>query len=513
MIGRAGAGVVRRTADAGERTDLWRCRKKAFGAVGRLTPNYVTMDVVVPLGRLPEMVRAVGRITAENEVRIATAFHAGDGNLHPGVHFDEHDPASKRRAHRAADAIMVEALRLGGSLTGEHGVGLEKLHVVGRQIDKTSAGLMHDICRLFDPDYICNPDKALPRLSDESSEVPPVPTEVDFRWDSLTVTAPADTDLAVIQTRALDRGFWIPVGAVLPRRENPGLGTAGTVGEMIDHLVGGPSLLGCGTVRDYLLEVWAETGDGRLFHAGAPVVKDVAGFDLTRLLCGSAGMLARLRGATFQLKPVPECAALWQLQTAGVGPDDEALAELCRELAGWGDDLAAPVCIADGFEVGARGVVLLAAGRERSWDLGQKEEAVSRWAARSGLVLQTRERFPFRGVRELGEHPALPAWACRCRDWTFLARRPGSRGLLPGLAAGRMVWQGAPPLLWVPQAAWEPDPSWHADTWCRAGRVTWPGAPDRSVPGHLLAGLKEIFDPAGLLGEPDWLAEQREEAP
>ena len=88
----AGATQVRLAADAVERAELWKCRKKAFGAVGRLTPSYVTMDVVVPLGRLPHLVTAIQEIKARHGVKVSTAFHAGDGNLHPGVHYDDRDP-------------------------------------------------------------------------------------------------------------------------------------------------------------------------------------------------------------------------------------------------------------------------------------------------------------------------------------------------------------------------------------------------------------------------------------
>ncbi|PIE76318.1 hypothetical protein CSA17_02860 [bacterium DOLJORAL78_65_58] len=130
ILREAGAREVRAARDDAERQELWKCRKKAFGAVGRLTPSYVTMDVVVPLGRLPELVRRIQEIKTEHGVDISTAFHAGDGNLHPGVHYDDRDPASARRAHAAADAIIRAALALDGSVTGEHGVGIEKRHAL-----------------------------------------------------------------------------------------------------------------------------------------------------------------------------------------------------------------------------------------------------------------------------------------------------------------------------------------------------------------------------------------------
>ncbi|MBM4129925.1 FAD-binding protein, partial [bacterium] len=115
LLRAAGARTVRRAADADERAALWQCRKRAFGAVGRLSPNYVSMDVVVPLGELPGLVAEIRRVRERHGVRIATAFHAGDGNLHPAVHYDERRAGDAERAHAAADDIIRAALARRGS--------------------------------------------------------------------------------------------------------------------------------------------------------------------------------------------------------------------------------------------------------------------------------------------------------------------------------------------------------------------------------------------------------------
>ena len=173
LLLQAGAREVRRAADEAERLELWKCRKKAFGAVGRLAPGYVTMDVVVPLGELPGLVSQIQVIKRKHDVAIATAFHAGDGNLHPGVQYDDRDGDQTRRAHAAADEIIRDALARGGSCTGEHGVGLEKLHAVPWQIDAEFAGLQQKIKSLFDPDNLLNPGKMLPPPDSVFADRPP----------------------------------------------------------------------------------------------------------------------------------------------------------------------------------------------------------------------------------------------------------------------------------------------------------------------------------------------------
>ncbi len=325
-----GAREVRQAVDQQERLALWNCRKKAFGAVGRVTPCYVTMDVVVPLGRLSDLVHAIGKIKQQFGLEIATAFHAGDGNLHPGVLYDDRDVDHTQRAHAAAERIITTALELGGSVTGEHGVGIEKIHALCQQLDPTAARLMHGIKALFDPRQLCNPGKSLPPVGAVSTGGRPAPDTVHFQWDSLTVTAPAQTGFEQIQASALKRGFWVPLGLPLT---TAGVTTAGTTGDVVANLLPGPTALGTGTTREYLLEMWAETGDGQPFHAGAPVFKNVAGYDLPHLLCGSGQMLVRQRGATFQLKPVPECVRWWRLRAATLDPD--ALMQLLAELAAW----------------------------------------------------------------------------------------------------------------------------------------------------------------------------------
>ncbi|NLZ01078.1 MAG: FAD-binding oxidoreductase, partial [Pirellulaceae bacterium] len=113
------------TAD--ERALLWKCRKMAVGAVGRISPSYIIQDGVVPRTRLPEIIRQITRISAKHGIRIVNVAHAGDGNVHPILLFDERDRDSVRRALAAGKELLEQCIALGGSITAEHGIGIEKI--------------------------------------------------------------------------------------------------------------------------------------------------------------------------------------------------------------------------------------------------------------------------------------------------------------------------------------------------------------------------------------------------
>ena len=510
LLAAGGANQIRRAADAVERLELWKCRKKAFGAVGRLAPSYVTMDVVVPLGELPELVQDIHAIGDRFGVEIATAFHAGDGNLHPGVHYDDRDPQQVRRAQAAADAIMHAALGRGGSISGEHGVGVEKLHAVPWQLDKTTARLLHRIKECFDPNGLLNPGKVHPDPEAGYAEPAPVPRQTVFAWDSLTVTAPASASLGAIQAEALARGFWIPLG-LLPARGiagGRGLGAQATVGEFVENLGVGPALLAGGVVRDFLLEYWGETGTGEIFHTGAPVFKNVIGYGLAAALCGSGRLLAKTLAATFQLRPLPDALAIWRLKGGG-SQDPDALLALLDQLLAWNHGLAGPTCIFDPADPAAGwSLTILLAARDTSWDLDQKHAAIQAgpWASELELVLH--RRWPFGQAAKVLAEEFLPLWALDQPDWCQLSPLPEAR-LRPGWQAepaqlGRAIWQGTPWGWWVPTVE-AVLADWHADVFSRNGQVTEVAAPGPGVDLGLLRRLKEACDPDSRLTCPSWL--------
>jgi glycolate oxidase len=156
------AREVRRATSDAERLLLWKCRKQAFGAVGRLAPSYCTQDGVVPRTKLPHILRAIQRIGAKYQLRIANVFHAGDGNIHPIVLFDERDPDQVKRVLRASYEILDECIRCGGSVTGEHGIGVEKINFMPKLFTPEDLHMMLRLRSAFNPDNRCSPAKMFP---------------------------------------------------------------------------------------------------------------------------------------------------------------------------------------------------------------------------------------------------------------------------------------------------------------------------------------------------------------
>jgi glycolate oxidase len=157
-----GAREVRRANTEAERLLLWKSRKQAFGAVGRLAPSYCTQDGVVPRTKLPEMLRFITATSAKYDIKIANVFHAGDGNIHPILLFDERDAEQVKRVLGASAEILNECIRLGGSVTGEHGIGVEKIDFMPRLFAPEDLAMMVRLREAFNPTNICSPNKMLP---------------------------------------------------------------------------------------------------------------------------------------------------------------------------------------------------------------------------------------------------------------------------------------------------------------------------------------------------------------
>ena len=159
---RNGAREVKLANDEAERQRLWKGRKGAFGAMGALAPNYYVQDGVVPRSKLPEMMRRIAEISKEFNLRIANVFHAGDGNLHPNILFDMRTPGEIDRVIEAGAATLRACIEFGGSITGEHGVGLEKKAYIGLLFSEADLNAMARVRRAFDPDTRFNPAKLFP---------------------------------------------------------------------------------------------------------------------------------------------------------------------------------------------------------------------------------------------------------------------------------------------------------------------------------------------------------------
>jgi glycolate oxidase len=159
---REGAYEIRVPQTEQEREKLWSGRKGAFGAMGRLAPSYYVQDGVVPRSKLPDVLRRIGEIATKYELRIANVFHAGDGNLHPLILFDDRDEEMTARTIQAGNEIIAACLEMGGSITGEHGVGIEKRELLGLQFSETDLQTMGRIKNVFNPQNLLNPCKVFP---------------------------------------------------------------------------------------------------------------------------------------------------------------------------------------------------------------------------------------------------------------------------------------------------------------------------------------------------------------
>jgi glycolate oxidase len=159
---RNGAREVRLAGTEAERLLLWKSRKQAFGAIGRLAPSYCTQDGVVPRTKLPHILAQIQRIGAKYDLRIANVFHAGDGNIHPILLFDERDADQVKRVLLASHEILEECLACGGSVTGEHGIGVEKIDFMPRMFSPEDLATMVRLRHAFNPDNVCSPGKLFP---------------------------------------------------------------------------------------------------------------------------------------------------------------------------------------------------------------------------------------------------------------------------------------------------------------------------------------------------------------
>jgi len=158
----AGAREIRTARDEAERALLWKGRKSAFGAYGRVSPAYMVMDGVIPRTKLPYVLRRVNEIVAAHGLRVGNVFHAGDGNLHPNILYDPRRPGEEARVVAAGAEIMKVCAEVGGSISGEHGIGLEKSDFMPFIFSAADLALMRRLKNAFNPTGLCNPGKVFP---------------------------------------------------------------------------------------------------------------------------------------------------------------------------------------------------------------------------------------------------------------------------------------------------------------------------------------------------------------
>jgi len=157
-----GAIEIRRPKDEAERLLMWKGRKSAFAAVGRISPNYIVQDGVIPRSEIATVLRKISRLTAELGLRVANVFHAGDGNLHPLILYDASVPGDEEKAEHLGGEILKICVRTGGSLTGEHGIGADKAPYMPEMFSEADLEAMWQLRCAFDSDNRFNPGKIFP---------------------------------------------------------------------------------------------------------------------------------------------------------------------------------------------------------------------------------------------------------------------------------------------------------------------------------------------------------------
>ncbi|WEK11757.1 MAG: glycolate oxidase subunit GlcD [Candidatus Pseudomonas colombiensis] len=164
VLQRCGATDVRQARDEAERVRFWAGRKNAFPAVGRLSPDYYCMDGTIPRRALPQVLRGIEELGQAYGLRVANVFHAGDGNMHPLILFDANQPGELERAENLGGKILELCVKVGGSITGEHGVGREKINQMCAQFNAHELHVFHGVKAAFDPGGLLNPGKNIPTL-------------------------------------------------------------------------------------------------------------------------------------------------------------------------------------------------------------------------------------------------------------------------------------------------------------------------------------------------------------
>jgi len=164
VLKQSGATEVRTARDEAERQVFWQGRKAAFPAVGRLSPDYYCMDGTIPRKQLPQVLKAMADLSAEYGLPVANVFHAGDGNLHPLILYDANIPGELERTEEFGGRILELCVEVGGTITGEHGVGMEKINQMCVQFNSLELQQFHAVKAAFDPQGLLNPGKAVPTL-------------------------------------------------------------------------------------------------------------------------------------------------------------------------------------------------------------------------------------------------------------------------------------------------------------------------------------------------------------
>ena len=346
-----------------ERDQLWKGRRMAFGAICNLSPNYLVNDGCVPRSRLPEALEKVKEVSEKYGCPVGNVFHAGDGNLHPLLMFDSRNEEELKQVHKAGTAIMEVCAELDGTISGEHGIGHEKQEGMRMIFSGHDLNTQQVVKLSLDPNDLMNPGKVIPvpakgekKLPDfeptilkrpggknaagvaeaieaikkagseaksvklsgggtfngvgnaESSETRVVDslnmTEIiEYDTDNLFITVGSGMSFSALQEKLGENNNWLPI-------RPPFFKDNSTNGSIIAMASAGPERVAYGAPRDLLLGLQYIDASGSMVSAGGKVVKNVAGYDMTRLMTGSAGTLGFITEASWMVATKPEVCKL-----------------------------------------------------------------------------------------------------------------------------------------------------------------------------------------------------------
>ncbi len=354
-----GCREVRTAKNQAERDLLWKGRKGAFGAICNLSPNYLVNDGCVLRSDLPAVLNRVKEVSEQYGCPVGNVFHAGDGNLHPLLMFDSRNEKELEQVHKAGWEIMKICAEFGGTISGEHGIGEEKRDAMKMIYSGHDLNTQQAVKAAFDPKNLLNPSKVIPLPPEGSDKLPdseptvlkrkggahaagvgetieavrsaigtgkaikikgsgtgngvgnPVEKEsvvidslkmtevIEYDQDNQFITTGSGMTLSELQEKLGEKNQWLPLRV-------PFGGGAATVGAIVALAGVGPERLIYGAPRDMLLGLQYIDSSGSMVTAGGKVVKNVAGYDMTRLLTGSMGTLGFITEATWKIGTRPE---------------------------------------------------------------------------------------------------------------------------------------------------------------------------------------------------------------
>ena len=490
---------------------IWYGRKSAAGAMSRLAPTFYLVDVTVPRSRLAEALADVDQICEKYQLRAGHVFHAGDGNLHPLILCDARDADLMRRTFQACDEIVELAVAKEGSITGEHGVGIEKRRYMAVMYTAAELSAMLDFKQIFDPHQLLNPGKIFPEQAPEPQYAEPImPTTQPFApasaaeaaaglralsaagqqvqigdltpqqgllttkgepsgegeivWlstsklrgvqvfakDDLYITIGAGTPVAELQTFLQQHGMQAPLATPWPET---------SIGGLIATNINAPLRMRYGALRDLILATTVALADGRVIRAGRAVVKNVAGYDLPKLFVGSHGTLGVLTDVTLKLIPAPRAQRTLCVPLSELNQGMELAQQLLPEAL-----VAAAILVVEGAQmpgVQPAPYLLVYTGEGMPEDVDEELNQVTQTLRRAGVanLIETNVTGTSLWTNHLAQTPAagvavrigLPVQALT-KTIPALPRLPGQKNLVD-FGAG-MLYATLPPTEQAQMRAW-----------------------------------------------------------